>query len=178
MDHSIKLWDLADNKKSRFTFRGHVDSVNSIQWQPYSCMFVSGAGDKTVSLWDIRTNLCVQTFYGHNNSVNTVKFNNRGDLIVSGDSDGINKVWDIRMVKEACQFDSGLSSSNCAIFDKSNKYVIVANEDSTIKMFNMETQEKENELKGHEDAVLDLCFDNNKDGALISASSDCSFRIW
>lgn len=30
MDHSIKLWDMADTKKSRFTFRGHVDSVNSI----------------------------------------------------------------------------------------------------------------------------------------------------
>ena len=65
-------------------------------------MFVSGAGDKTVSLWDIRTNLCVQTFYGHNNAVNTVKFNLRGDMIESGDCDGINKVWDIRMVKEAC----------------------------------------------------------------------------
>ena len=45
-------------------------------------------------------------------------------------------------------------------------------------MFNMETNEKENELKGHEDAVLDLTFDNNKEGSLISASSDCSFRIW
>jgi len=100
MDHSIKLWDLAIPKTSRFTFRGHVDSVNSVQWQPYSCMFVSGAGDKTVSLWDIRTNLCVQTFYGHNNAVNSVKFNQRGDKIVSGDCDGICKVWDIRMVKE------------------------------------------------------------------------------
>lgn len=71
MDHTIKLWDL-NMPKSRYTFRGHVDSVNSIQFQPYSCMFVSGAGDKTVSLWDIRTNLCVQTFYGHNNAVNSV----------------------------------------------------------------------------------------------------------
>ena len=80
-------------------------------------------------------------------------------MIVSGDCDGINKVWDIRMVKEACQFDSGLSSSNCAIFDKSNKYVIVANEDSTIKMFNMETQEKENELKNSHnnlDSITDI----------------------
>jgi WD40 repeat protein len=59
MDHTVKLWDLQVPKTSRFTFRGHVDSVNSIQWQPYSSMFVSGAGDKTVSIWDIRTNLCV-----------------------------------------------------------------------------------------------------------------------
>jgi len=178
MDHSIKLWDMVQTNHSRFTFRGHVDSVNSINWQPYSCMFVSGSGDKTVSLWDIRTNLCVQTFYGHNNAVNTVKFNLKGDLIVSGDCDGINKVWDIRMVREMTQFDSGLSSSNCAIFDKSSKFVLVGNEDSTIKVFNMQTGEKDGELKGHEDAVLDLCFDNNKDGYLLSASSDCSFRIW
>jgi WD40 repeat protein len=40
-------------------------------------MFVSGSGDKTVSLWDIRTNMCVQTFYGHNNAVNSSKFNFR-----------------------------------------------------------------------------------------------------
>ena len=102
MDNNVKLWDTNVPKVSRFTFRGHVDSVNAINWQPYSSMFVSGSGDKTVSIWDIRTNLCVQTFYGHNNSVNCVKFNNKGDMIVSGDADGINKVWDIRMVKEMC----------------------------------------------------------------------------
>ena len=44
--------------------------------------------------------------------------------------------------------------------------------------FNLHTKEKESELKGHDDAVLDLCFDNGKDGYLITASSDCSFRIW
>ncbi len=79
MDHTVKLWDVLNTKTSRFTFRGHVDSVNSVQWRPYTNVFVSGSGDKTVSLWDIRTNKngggCVQTFYGHNNSVNTVKFN-------------------------------------------------------------------------------------------------------
>lgn len=180
MDHSIKLWDLAMDKHSRFTFRGHVDSVNSVQWQPYSCMFVSGSGDKTVSLWDIRTNLCVQTFYGHNNAVNSVRFNNSGDMIVSGDCDGFTKVWDIRMVKEACHFDCGPSSANVAVFDKSSKYVMVAlSEPYVVQVYNLTTNEKEGELKGHEDSVLDLTFDNNREGGcLISASSDCSFRLW
>ena len=31
MDHSVKMWDMNMNK-SRFTFRGHVDSVNSVAW--------------------------------------------------------------------------------------------------------------------------------------------------
>lgn len=44
--------------------------------------------------------------------------------------------------------------------------------------FNLLTKEKEAELKGHEDAVLDLAFDNGREGYLVSASSDCSFRVW
>ena len=56
--------------------------------------------------------------------------------------------------------------------------MLVASEDTTVKVFNILTKEKENELKGHEDAVLDLCFDNSKEGYLITSSSDCSFRVW
>lgn len=97
---------------------------------------------------------------------------------MSSDSDGITKIWDIRMVKEVCQFDSGLNSANCALFDRSGTSVYVASEDSTIKVFNVNTGEKEGELKGHEDAVLDLTWDNSADGYLISAGSDCSFRLW
>ena len=84
------------------------------------------------------------------------------------------------MVKEACNFDCGPSSANCAIFDKASKYVLVAtSENSTIQVMNLTTGEKDGELKGHEDSVLDLCLDNNREGScLISASSDCSFRLW
>ena len=82
------------------------------------------------------------------------------------------------MVKEVAQLDSGLNSANCSTFDRSGQFVYVASEDSSIKVFNAETGEKEGELKGHEDAVLDLTWDNQKDGYLVSASSDCSFRLW
>ena len=99
-------------------------------------------------------------------------------MIASTDCDGITKIWDVRMVKELQQFDSGLASANKALFDKSNTYVFVASEDATVKVFNMQSKEKEAELKGHEDAVLDLCMDSGRDGYLISASSDCSFRVW
>jgi WD40 repeat protein len=54
----------------------------------------------------------------------------------------------------------------------------VASEDSSIKVFNVNTGEKDGELKGHEDAVLDLTWDNSTEGYLISGGSDCSFRLW
>jgi WD40 repeat protein len=64
------------------------------------------------------------------------------------------------------------------LFDRSGNFVYVASDDSTIKVFSMATKEKEGELKGHEDAVLDLTWDNSKEGYLISSGSDCSFRLW
>lgn len=102
----------------------------------------------------------MQTFYGHNNAVNSVKFNVKGDKIVSADSDGITRIWDVRMVKEVAKFDSGLNSANCAIFDKSGTFVYVASDDATIKVFNVATGERDAELKSHDDAVLDLAWDN------------------
>jgi WD40 repeat protein len=44
---------------NRYTFRGHVDSVNDVHFKPYSNIFASGSADKTVSFWDIRSGLCV-----------------------------------------------------------------------------------------------------------------------
>ena len=82
------------------------------------------------------------------------------------------------MVKQIHSFDSGLNSANCATFDKSGSLVYVASEDSTIKVFNVATGEKVAELKGHEDAVMDLIWDNQKEGYLISAGADFSYRLW
>ena len=77
-----------------------MDSVNSINFLYMSNLFVSGSADKTLSLWDMRSNICSQTFYGHNNAVNSAVINVTGEIIASGDADGVVKLWDVRMVKE------------------------------------------------------------------------------
>ena len=58
-DHTARLWDVA-SQRCRQTFRGHVDSVNAIAWQPFTNNICTGSGDKTVSLWDARSGLCMQ----------------------------------------------------------------------------------------------------------------------
>lgn len=82
MDASIKLYDV-NAEKSRQTYRGHTDSVNSVNFQPFTNFFVSASADKTISVWDMRTGLTIQTFYGHLNSVNDADFSISGHLISS-----------------------------------------------------------------------------------------------
>lgn len=46
----------------------------------------AGSSDKTVSTWDPRSGLSVQTYYGHCNSVNGVAYTMAGGTIASTDA--------------------------------------------------------------------------------------------
>ena len=72
MDQTTRAFDL-QGMRCRQTFRGHVESVNYVAFQPFSNNVLTASGDKTVSLWDLRTGLCVQTFYGHGNACNQAR---------------------------------------------------------------------------------------------------------
>merc|ERR1712118_587041 len=143
-----------------------VDSVNYVTFQPFSNTILTASGDKTVSLWDLRSGLCVQTFYGHANACNGAVFNTRGDQIASCDSDGIVKLWDFRSVSEFLQIDTGEHPANSATFDRSGKVFAI---EQKIFIANLE---------GHEDSVQDIAFEPLNNKYMISASSDCSFSVW
>jgi len=133
----MKLFDL-NAAKVRQQYRSHTDSVNGLNFQPYTNFFVSGSADKTLSIWDMRTGLTVQTFYGHLNAINDTVFSIGGQYIASCDSDGILKVWDIRMVQEICQVDTGDAIALSVAFDKNSKTVAVGCSDAEIKIVNIE----------------------------------------
>lgn len=79
--------------KCRSVYKGHSDSVNKINFQPFTNYFASCSADKSISIWDMRLGLTVQTFNGHLNTVNDVVFNARGDVLYSCDGDGIIKAF-------------------------------------------------------------------------------------
>merc|ERR1712028_262622 len=143
-----KLWD-AQLGRCRQTFRGHVDSVNSICFQPYSNNICTGSGDKTVSLWDCRTGLCIQTFYGHHNAVNSVAFSMKGDMIASTDADGIVRLWDVRMVAEIAAIASGPHPCNAAAFDSSGSSLAVGCDDGIVRFISTETCDIQHQISGH-----------------------------
>lgn len=177
MDHTARMWDL-NSSRCRQTFRGHVDSVNAVCFQPFTNNICTAAGDKTVSLWDIRSGLCVQTFYGHMNSVNHVAFTNRGDTIASCDADGVVKLWDVRKeMDEKGSLSAGQHPLNKVAFERSGTTLAAASDDGTVKIFNCDELSVEAELRGHEDAVQSVAWDL-EGKFLVSAGSDCTFRIW
>lgn len=182
-----------------------MDSVNAVEWQPFSNNICTGSSDKTISTWDARSGLCSQvrqhclalsvtlhlsmketltlfgvewqTFYGHFSSCNHVTFNLRGDTIASTDSDGIVKLWDVRMVAELMTINVGPHPANKSRFDRSGEILAIASDDGSVKCWNLIDAKEVHVLKGHEDSVHAVAFDPFGK-YLVSAGSDNTFRLF
>ena len=138
---------------------------------------MSGSGDKTLSIWDMRTGLTVQTFYGHLNAVNDANFSISGHLIASCDSDGILKVWDIRMVQELLQLDTGDAIAHQVCFDKTSKLAVVALGDGNAKFVNVDKGEIATTVHMHDDSVNGLII-NQDNSAIYTIGSDGNLKSW
>jgi WD40 repeat protein len=163
-------------------------------FQPYSNNICTSSGDKTVSLWDARSGLCIQTFYGHDNAVMNAAFCLQGDLVVSGDSDGVVKLWDIRMVQERQSINTVVDivsnntggavlagelsrvPVNAVTFDVSGERVIVASDSGHVLTYGLDGTHL-GSLIGHEKGAQSVVVDP-KGSFVVSASADCSFRLW
>ena len=54
---SIRYLSLHDNRYLRY-FKGHRDRVSALSMSPRDDSFLSAAMDRTVRMWDLRTNVC------------------------------------------------------------------------------------------------------------------------
>lgn len=106
-------------------------------WQPFTNFFVSGSADKTVSIWDMRTGLTVQTFYGHLNAINDTAFSIGGQYVASCDADGLVKVWDIRSVSQMFTADIGDCAVTSCCFDKTGKFLAIGCSNGEVKLLNV-----------------------------------------
>jgi len=136
--------------------RGHVDSVNNVEFMPFSNLVISCSGDKTISMWDMRTSHCVQTYLGHKSAINDVKTCAKGDRMVSCDSDGVVYTWDCNMVKEFshAQISNKQDLNGLRMEENGNSFVVGGN-DKLVKIFDFELNLLRT-MEGHEDTVLDV----------------------
>eukprot|EP01025_Chloroclados_australasicus_P047039 TRINITY_DN5217_c0_g1_i4.p1 TRINITY_DN5217_c0_g1~~TRINITY_DN5217_c0_g1_i4.p1 ORF type:complete len:429 (-),score=48.18 TRINITY_DN5217_c0_g1_i4:383-1669(-) len=90
----------------------HIGSVEDIQWSPSEeNVFISGASDNTIRVWDVRQRgKAMVAANAHNSDVNVLSWNPLAHyMLVSGDDNGCIKVWDLRnfgaQVEAVAQFN-------------------------------------------------------------------------
>lgn len=74
-EYFVKYWDFHENKYLRF-FKQHVGEITSLSPHPYEDVFLSGADDASVLLWDLRQERPVAKIHGQGSAV--ASFDNQG----------------------------------------------------------------------------------------------------
>ncbi|CAI9721996.1 Frepeat-containingbox/WD 1A-like [Octopus vulgaris] len=159
------------------TFEGHTQGISCIQFD--DTRIVSGSSDKTIRVWNIRTNApwSVQTLVGHSGTVRCLHL--EGNRLVSGSSDKTIKVWDLstqdRWSSIACKVTmvGHLDTVRCLQAD--DEKLISGSYDKTLKVWDIRTGECKMKLRGHSAAVLCVRFNESK---IVSGSADKTIKVW
>lgn len=69
--------------------------VNCVKFHPDGTCIASCSADRTVKLWDLRTNQLLQHYDAHDDIVNQIAFHPSGNFLSSVSNDGTLKIYDL-----------------------------------------------------------------------------------
>jgi len=161
------------------TFEGHTGGISCVQFD--GSRIVSGSHDKTIKVWNVKTNSpwSVMTLAGHSGEVRCMHL--EGNRLVSGSTDLTIKVWDLSISVNwssiACRVTmvGHTDTVRCVQMDQDRDRVISGSYDTTLKVWELKTGICIKTLRGHSAPVLAIQAQGNR---LISGSGDKTIRIW
>jgi len=150
-DKTVKLWNtLGDCKYTMSDPDGHTEWVSCVRFSPnlQQPVIVSAGWDKLVKVWSLSQNCKLKCdLRGHTGYLNTVTVSPDGSLCASGGKDGSAMLWDLTEGKRLYCLEAG-DIIHSLVFSP-NRYWLVAATDSCIKIWDLESKNMVDELRGN-----------------------------
>lgn len=180
----IKRWDLmSGGLTATSTFYGHMKSVRTLDFHPYSEYVASGSNDTSVRLWDVRkNNTCIETYRGHIANVNSVRFSPDGSWIASAGTEGCLIIWDIRQRKKIIEFQEHASPITCIQFHPFEFLIAAGRNDGTVDLYDLEERklisrtDGRSAFSGH--TVKCVAFSENGECLFVGTAEGISVIGW
>lgn len=176
----VKRWDLNSDTECT-TFFGHMKTVRTLDFHPYSEYVVSGSHDTSIRLWDVRQSVCIKRYRGHISHVNSVKFSPDGLWIASAGTEGCVIIWDIRMSKQFMEFTERESPAICVQYHPSDLLMAAGRNDGSVDLYDLEKKQlisraDKTHSKGH--TVKCIAFDEGGSSLFVGTSAGISVIGW
>jgi predicted NACHT family NTPase len=176
MDHTVKLWDVANGQVLN-TLKGHSLAAWAVAFSPDGRSLASGSVDTTIMLWDVASGKLLRTLRGHSAGINSVAFSPDGHTLASGSYDHTVKLWGLETGQLTRTLQGHTSYVFSVAFSPDGHTLASGSEDRTIKLWNLNTGQLFRTLQGHNDGVTYVAF--KPDGrTLASGSFDNTINLW
>ncbi|KAI0599301.1 WD40-repeat-containing domain protein [Biscogniauxia sp. FL1348] len=156
---------------------GHLGWVRSLAVEPHNQWFASGAGDRTIKIWDLATGNLRLTLTGHISTVRGLAVSPRHPYLFSCAEDKMVKCWDLETNKVIRHYHGHLSGVYTLSLHPTLDVLVTGGRDGVARVWDMRTRSNIHVLSGHRGTVADVkC--QEADPQVISASLDSTVRLW
>ncbi|KAI5295472.1 pre-mRNA-splicing factor prp46 [Ascosphaera acerosa] len=156
---------------------GHLGWVRALAVEPNNQWFASGAGDRTIKIWDLATGSLKLTLTGHISTVRGLAVSPRHPYMFSCGEDKMVKCWDLETNKVIRHYHGHLSGVYSLALHPTLDVLVTGGRDAVARVWDMRTRSNVHVLGGHRGVVADLkC--QEADPQVITASLDSTVRLW
>ncbi|KAL5641699.1 hypothetical protein ACGC1H_001989 [Rhizoctonia solani] len=157
---SVQLWDVQKGTAVINPFKGHTQTVNSVQFSPNGTRVVSGSDDNTIRVWDVeRGTTIVGPLEGHTNWVYSTAFSPDESQLVSCSRDGTLRLWDAREGRMIGNPYEGHTNSVYSVaFSPRGTYVVSGGTDKTVRLWDIRTGHQVKLFSEHHGWVRSVAF--------------------
>lgn len=156
---------------------GHLGWVRALAVEPNNQWFASGAGDRTIKIWDLATGNLRLTLTGHISTVRGLAVSPRHPYLFSCGEDKMVKCWDLETNKVIRHYHGHLSGVYTLALHPTLDVLVTGGRDGVARVWDMRTRSNIHVLSGHKQTVSDLqC--QETDPQVITSSLDATVRLW
>ncbi|KAK2063827.1 WD domain-containing protein [Colletotrichum caudatum] len=156
---------------------GHLGWVRSLAVEPGNKWFASGAGDRTIKIWDLATGSLRLTLTGHISTVRGLAISPRHPYLFSCGEDKMVKCWDLETNKVIRHYHGHLSGVYTLALHPTLDVLVTGGRDGVARVWDMRTRSNIHVLSGHTGTVSDVkC--QEADPQVITGSLDATVRLW
>ncbi|XP_022104987.1 POC1 centriolar protein homolog A-like isoform X1 [Acanthaster planci] len=158
-------------------FKGHRDTVTSVDFNPNMKQLASGSMDSCLLVWNFKPQMRAYRFVGHKDAVLSVNFSPSGHLVASASRDKTVRLWIPSVKGESTVFKAHTATVRSVEFSSDGQYLLTSSDDKTVKVWAVHRQRFQFSLSQHMNWVR--CAKWSPDGRLIvSGSDDKTVKIW
>lgn len=156
---------------------GHLGWVRALAMEPGNQWFASGAGDRTIKIWDLASGTLKLTLTGHISTVRGLAVSPRHPYLFSCAEDKMVKCWDLETNKVIRHYHGHLSGVYTMSLHPTLDVLCTGGRDGVVRVWDMRTRSNIHVLSGHKGTVSSVQTQAT-DPQVISSSLDSTIRMY